>query len=97
MGLGRRRASRLRAQEDLFAVAMGVVGGIAAGAVTAAFVVAPLVRAAYGTVPEAFAIDLSVQPVALAVSIAATVAVFCLIVASVRTPARLAPLLREDE
>lgn len=97
MGLGRRRASRLRAQEDLFAVAMGVVGGIAAGAITAWLVVAPLVRAAYGSVPEAYPITLSVQPVVLAAAIAVTVAVFCLIVASVRTPAQLAPLLREDE
>lgn len=97
MGLGRRRASRLRAQEDLFAVAMGVVGGLAAGAVTAWLVVAPLVRAAYGSVPEAYPIELSVQPVVLAVALAATVAVFCLIIASVRTPTRLAALLREDE
>lgn len=97
MGLGRRRASRLRAQEDLFAVAMGALGGIAAGAVTAWLIVAPLVRAAYGSVPEAYPIELSVQPGILAAAIAVTVAVFCLIVASVRTPARLAPLLREDE
>ncbi|WP_374316166.1 FtsX-like permease family protein [Microbacterium sp.] len=97
MGLGRRRASRLRAQEDLFAVVMGVVGGIAAGALTAWLVVAPLVRAAYGSVPASYPIALSVQPVVLTVAIAATVAVFCLIVASVRTPAHLAPLLREDE
>ncbi|MCW3491881.1 FtsX-like permease family protein [Microbacterium sp. SSM24] len=97
MGLGRRRASRLRAQEDLFAVAIGVIGGIAAGAVTAWLIVAPLVRAAYGSVPEAYPIDLRVQPGVLALAIAATVAVFCLIVASVRTPVQLAPLLREDE
>lgn len=97
MGLGRRRASRLRAQEDLFAVAMGVLGGIAAGAATAWLIVAPLVRAAYGSVPEAYPIELRVQPGMLAVALAVTVAVFCLIVASVRTPAQLAPLLREDE
>lgn len=97
MGLGRRRASRLRAQEDLFAVGMGVLGGLAAGAVTAWLVVAPLVRAAYGSVPDAYPIALSVQPVVLAVALALTTAAFCLIVASVRTPARLAPLLREDE
>lgn len=97
MGLGRRRASRLRAREDLFAVAMGVVGGIAAGAVTAWLVVAPLVRAAYGSVPEAYPIDLRVQPLPLAAGLTVVVAVFCLIVASVRTPAQLADLLREDE
>lgn len=97
MGLGRGRAARLRAREDLFAVAMGVVGGIAAGAVTAWLIVAPLVRAAYGSVPEAYPVDLSVQPPVLLGAIALTVAVFCAIVASVRAPSRLAPLLREDE
>jgi hypothetical protein len=97
MGLGRRRASRLRAQEDLFAVAMGVVGGIVAGAATAWLVVAPLVRAAYGSVPEAYPIVLRVEPLVLAVALALTVAIFCLVVASVRTPVQLAPLLREDE
>lgn len=97
MGLGRLRASRLRAQEDLFAVAMGVIGGLAAGAITAWLIVAPLVRAAYGSVPEAYPIDLSVQPVVLTLALALTVAVFCLIVASVRTPTQVAPLLREDE
>lgn len=97
MGLGRRRASRLRAQEDLFAVAMGVLGGIAAGAFTAWLVVAPLVRAAYGDVPEAYPVPLRVEPLALTAAVVVVVALFCLIVSSVRAPSRLAGLLREDE
>jgi hypothetical protein len=97
MGLGRTRASRLRAQEDLFAVAMGVVGGIAAGAVTSWLIVAPLVRAAYGSVPEAYPVELRADPLALLGAMAIAVAVFCAVVASVRSPAMLAPLLREDE
>lgn len=97
MGLGRRRASRLRAQEDLFAVAMGVLGGIAAGAFTAWLVVAPLVRAAYGDVPEAYPVPLRVEPLTLTAAVVVAVALFCLIVSSVRAPSRLAGLLREDE
>jgi ABC-type antimicrobial peptide transport system permease subunit len=97
MGLGRARASRLRAQEDLFAVAMGIVGGIVAGAATSWLVVAPLVRAAYGSVPGAYPVVLRVEPLVLTGALALVVAVFCAIVMSVRSPARLAPLLREDE
>ncbi|MDY0910973.1 ABC transporter permease [Microbacterium sp. CFBP9034] len=97
MGLGRRRASRLRAQEDLFAVFVGAVGGITAGAATAWLVVAPLVRAAYAGVPEAYPVLLQADPVALTVAIAVVIAVFAAIVATVRTPAVLAPLMREDE
>lgn len=97
IGLGRRRASRVRASEDLFAVAMGAVGGVAAGAATAWLVVAPLVRAAYGSVPEAYPVELSADPLLLAAAILAAAAVFAVIVATVRAPSRLAPLLREDE
>lgn len=97
LGLGRARASRLRAHEDLFAVVLGAVGGIAAGFATAALVIAPLVRAAYGSVPEAYPVDLRVDPLTLSLVIAAAVGVFAAIVASVRAPAHLAPLLREDE
>ncbi|MCH6230250.1 hypothetical protein MK786_05820 [Microbacterium sp. CFH 31415] len=97
MGLGRRRASRLRAQEDLFAVAMGAVGGIAAGAATAWLIVAPLVRAAYGSVPESYPIVLRADPLVLLLVVLAAVGVFAVIVATVRAPARLAPLMREDE
>ena len=92
-----RNAYLLAAGVSVLAVAMGALGGIAAGAVTSWLIVAPLVRAAYGSVPEAYPIELRVQTGVLAAAIAVTVAVFCLIVASVRTPARLAPLLREDE
>ncbi|WP_127475953.1 FtsX-like permease family protein [Microbacterium sulfonylureivorans] len=97
LGLGRRRAARLRAQEDLFAVAMGAVGGVAAGAATAWLIVAPLVRAAYGSVPDAYPIVLQAEPVLLGGIVLVVVAVFCAIVATVRAPARLAPLMREDE
>lgn len=97
MGLGRRRAARLRAQENLFAVAIGALGGIAAGAVTSWLIVAPLVRAAYGSVPEGYPVDLRVDPLVLLAAIAAAVAVFSAIVATVRAPSRLAGLLREDE
>ncbi len=51
-GLGRPRAARLRAGEDLFALAMGAVAGIAAGVVTAWLIVPPLVRAAYAHRPR---------------------------------------------
>jgi hypothetical protein len=97
MGLGRARASRVRAQEDLFAVAIGVIGGLAAGVVTAWLAVPPLVRAAYEDVPAAYPVTLQAQPLPLAVGLIAAVAVFCVIVATVRAPSRLAPLLREDE
>lgn len=97
MGLGRRRASGIRAREDLFAVGMGAIGGVAAGAAVTWLVVAPLVRAAYGSVPDAYPIVLQIQPVLLGGLILAAVAVFCVIVATVRAPAHLAPLMREDE
>lgn len=97
MGLGRARASRVRAQEDLFAVAIGVIGGLAAGVVTAWLAVPPLVRAAYEDVPAAYPVTLQAQPLPLALGLIAAVAVFCVIVATVRAPSRLAPLLREDE
>ena len=97
MGLGRARASRVRAQEDLFAVAIGVLGGLAAGAATAWLAVPTLVRAAYENVPAAFPVTLQAQPWPLAAGLAIAVAAFCVIVATVRAPSRLAPLLREDE
>ncbi|MHC2999462.1 FtsX-like permease family protein [Microbacterium sp. HJ5] len=97
IGLGRPRASRVRAQEDLFAVAMGAVGGIAAGIATAWLIVAPLVRAAYGSVPEAYPVVLQAQPLLLGGLILTAALVFAGIVATVRAPGGLAPLMREDE
>jgi hypothetical protein len=97
LGLGRRRASRVRAQEDLLAVAMGALGGVAAGFATAWLVVAPLTRAVYGSVPDAYPIALRADPLPLVLSILVVVAVFALIVSTVRAPRRLAPLMREDE
>ncbi|WP_220433120.1 FtsX-like permease family protein, partial [Raoultella terrigena] len=91
MGLGRRRAARVRAGEDVFAVAMGAIGGIVAGVATAWLVVPSLVRAAYGTVPDTFPVSLQVQPLLLALILAGVVAVCCTIVATVRAPAQLAP------
>lgn len=96
-GLGRLRAARLRAGEDLFALSMGVVGGLAAGAVTAWLVVPPLVRAAYGTVPDAYPVPLSWPWLPLSAALAAVVVAFAAVIVSVRAPRRLASLLREDE
>lgn len=97
MGLGRRRAARVRAGEDVFAIVLGTIGGIVAGVATALLVVPPLVRAAYGSVPDSFPIDLHVQPLLLTLALAVFVGVCCAIVATVRAPAKLAPFVREDE
>ncbi|WP_171013085.1 FtsX-like permease family protein [Microbacterium sp. 2FI] len=97
LGLGRGRAVRLRAREDLFAVVMGVVGGLAAGVATAWLVVPPLVRAAYVTVPEAYPVPLQASPVLLGAALVVVAGVFCVVVSTVRAPAALAPLMREDE
>ncbi len=96
-GLGRARAARLRAGEDLFALAMGVAGGVAAGTLTAWLIVSPLVRAAYGTVPDAYPVPLVWPWLWLAAALVALVAVFAAVIASVRAPRSLAVLLREDE
>lgn len=96
-GLGRARAARLRAGEDLFALAMGVVGGVAAGVVTAWLIVPSLVRAAYATVPDAYPVPLVWPWLPLAAALALVVAAFAAVVASVRAPRALAGLLREDE
>lgn len=97
LGLGRRRASAVRAGEDAFAVVTGAVGGALAGTATACLVVPPLVRAAYGRVPAGFPVTLQADPPVLVAAVLAVTVVFCVVVATVRTPARLAPLLREDE
>lgn len=96
-GLGRARAARLRAREDLFALAMGVVGGIAAGAVTAWLIVPSLVRAAYATVPDAYPVPLVWPWLPLMAALVMIVAAFSAVIASVRAPRALAGLLREDE
>lgn len=97
LGLGRRAAGGIRAAEDRTAVALGVVGGLAAGALTAWLIVPPLVRAAYGTVPAGYPVPLEWPWVVLAVAVAVLAAVFALIVSSVRAPRHLAAVLREDE
>ena len=66
-------------------------------AATAWLIVAPLVRAAYGSVPDSYPIVLRADPVVLTLAILAAVGVFAVIVATVRAPGRLAPLMREDE
>jgi hypothetical protein len=96
-GLGRARAARLRVAEDLFALAIGVAGGIAAGAATAWLIVPSLVRAAYGTVPESYPVPLAWPWLWVVVALAALVGVFAAVIASVRAPRSLAGLLREDE
>ncbi|WP_373877184.1 FtsX-like permease family protein, partial [Microbacterium thalassium] len=97
LGAGRSGAKRVRVSEDLFALSMGVLGGLAAGAVTAWLVVPPLVRAAYVSVPDGFPIAVQADVLTFAGAVAATVAVFALVVGSVRAPSALSPLVREDE
>lgn len=97
LGAGRAGARRMRTSEDLFALATGVVGGLAAGAATAWLVVPALVRAAYVSVPDGFPIALQAEPVTLIAAVAVTVSVFALVVGSVRAPSELSPLVREDE
>ena len=53
--------------------------------------------AAYGSVPESYPIVLRADPLVLLLVVLAAVGVFAVIVATVRAPARLAPLMREDE
>lgn len=97
MGLGRRRAAATRTAEDLFALALGVLGGVAAGVLTAWLVVPTLVRAAYGTVPDAYPVPLVWPWAQLALAVGAIALVCAAVVASVRVPRALAPALREDE
>jgi len=97
MGLGRRRAAAIRTAEDLFALVLGVLGGVAAGIATAWLVVPTLVRAAYGTVPEAYPVPLVWPWAELALAVAAVAVVCAAVSASVRVPRTLAPALREDE
>ena len=97
IGLGRARAARLRVGEDLFALAIGAVGGLAAGALTAWLIVPSLVRAAYGTVPESYPVPLVWPWLWLAAAVVALVGLFAAVIASVRAPRSLAGLLREDE
>ncbi|CAI9394541.1 hypothetical protein [Microbacterium sp. T2.11-28] len=97
MGLGRRRAAATRTAEDLFALALGVLGGVAAGIATAWLVVPTLVRAAYGTVPDAYPVPLVWPAAELAVAVGAIALVCAAVSASVRVPRTLAPALREDE
>lgn len=97
LGLGRRRAARVRTAEDLVALAFGALGGVAAGILTAMLVVPALVRAAYGTVPDAYPVPLVWPLLLLGVAIAAMLAACVLVVATVRAPRGLAAALREDE
>jgi hypothetical protein len=87
----------VRAREDVFAVLIGVLGGVVAGAATAWLVVPPLVRSAYGTVPDTFPVPLHVDGLILGAAILMIAAACCLVVATVRAPARLAQFVREDE
>jgi len=97
LGLGRRRAGRVRVAEDLTALAMGIVGGLVAGVVTAWLIVPPLVRAAYGTVPDGYPVPLVWNLPLLAVTVGVFAALCGLVMASVRVPRALAAPLRGDE
>lgn len=97
MGLGRRRAAGTRTAEDLFALALGVIGGVAAGILTAWLVVPTLVRAAYGTVPDAYPVPLVWPWLELAAGVLAVAASCAAVIATVRVPRGLAGALREDE
>ena len=97
MGLGRRRAAATRTAEDLFALVLGVAGGVAAGILTAWLVVPTLVRAAYGTVPEVYPVPLVWPWLELAGGVLVIAVACAAVIASVRAPRSLAAALREDE
>jgi len=97
LGLGRRGAARVRAVENAFAVLLGVLGGVAAGAATAGLIVPPLARAAYVGMPTSFPIALDPVPLVLVPTLVVVAALFVAIAASVRVPRELAPVVREAE
>lgn len=97
LGLGRRGAVRVRIAEDLTALTMGVIGGIAAGVATAWLIVPSLVRAAYGTVPTGYPVPLVWPWLLLVAAVAVLTGVFALVISSVRAPRAVASVLREDE
>ncbi|GLI28402.1 hypothetical protein ARHIZOSPH14_26440 [Agromyces rhizosphaerae] len=97
LGLGRRGAARVRTLEEVSTLVLGAVGGVAAGLATAWVVVPALVRGAYVDLPATFPVVLEFDLVVLGVAVGALLAASILIAATVRAPAALAPVLREDE
>ncbi|WP_353810371.1 FtsX-like permease family protein [Agromyces sp. SYSU T00194] len=97
LGLGRRGAARVRTLEEVSTLVLGAVGGVAAGLATAWVVVPALVRGAYVDLPDTFPVVLDLDPLVLAAAVGALLAASILIAATVRAPAALAPVLREDE
>lgn len=97
LGLGRRRAGRVRAAEDLFAVAAGVMGGVVAGVTTAWLVVPSLVRAAYPRMPDGVPVDLTPDVLLLVGGVLLASALFAVAAGSSRAPRVLAPWVREEE
>lgn len=97
LGLGRRGAARVRRAEDLFALLLGVVGGVVAGLATAWLIVPPLARAAYGSIPTAYPVPLVWPWLEGAIAVAVATGLLAAIAASSRAPKALALALREDE
>lgn len=97
LGTGRRGAVRVRATEDAFAIALGVLGGVLAGLLTAWLIVPSLARAAYAGMAETYPIALVVPPVLLTAAVLVAAAAFIAIAASVRAPRLLAAVMREAE
>lgn len=97
LGSGRRSASRVAAVEDLSAVALGVVGGLIAGVVTAIVSVPVLARDAAGDLPAAYPVPLRLDPLSLAVAVGLIVVVAVVLAATARIPRQWGALVREDE
>lgn len=97
LGMGRRGAVRARAAEEAFAIALGVLGGVAAGLLSAWLIVPSLARAAYIGMAESYPIALVVPVVLSAATILAASAAFIAIAASIRAPRSLAGVMREAE
>lgn len=76
LGLGRSGIRRLRRYEDFFVLTLGVASGLAAGIVAALVAVAPLMRAAFGIIPDAFTVT-TVIPWIPVLGVVATVVAVC--------------------
>lgn len=81
----------------MFAVGTGVLGGIAAGVVTALLVVPPLVRSGTTSLPAAFPVALDVNALALGAVILLSAIAFLGLAATVSAPRALARIVREEE
>lgn len=97
LGLGRRGGARVRAAEDVFAILVGILGGVAAGLAASWLIVPSLARAAYARTTADIVVPVTVPWPLLAVVVLAAGALFVAIAASVRAPRSLARALREAE